>query len=439
MGQWGKKAAMLLLTAFLAISVTACGGNGTASTGNAELSANKGTADSTATAKPVKLRITWWGAQLRHDATLKVLDLYTKEHPNVTFEPEFAGWDGYWDKLNTEIAAKQAPDIIQMDATVIDQYVANNQLAELAQVNTKDMEPALLNTGKVNGKLYAIPLGNNINGMAYNKSAIEKLGLTAPKYDWTWDDYFQFGRDAQAKLGKGKKFALMDNTLNNEVYNMYQISQGKGYMITNDGKFNLDKDSFIKFMTIQSQLRKEGVVPPAEVTVANVDLDPQNDLLVNGTVLVKQLYAAMFTALDSLSPGTFAMVSVPKAQEKGGWLTPSMYWSVGSKSPNAEEAQKFIDWFINDKDAADILGTTRGVPVSSQVLDHLSPKFTDADKVGIDLLTNASSNAPSIPFTPGGWAGFGKDYSTVTEKLLFDKITPEEAYNELVEKAKQYQ
>jgi multiple sugar transport system substrate-binding protein len=72
-------------------------------------------------------------------------------------------------------------------------------------------------------------------------------------------------------------------------------------------------------------------------------------------------------------------------------------------------------------------------------LDYLTPNFSAAEKLGIDMLTKAAPGAPSIPFTPDGWVGFGKDYSTTTEKLLFDKITPEQAYSELVDKAKQYQ
>ncbi|TWD98592.1 hypothetical protein FB550_10998 [Neobacillus bataviensis] len=60
------------------------------------------------------LRVDWWGAQTRHDATKKALALYTKKHPNVHFVSEFSGWAGHWDKLGTHEAAKDAPDIIQI-------------------------------------------------------------------------------------------------------------------------------------------------------------------------------------------------------------------------------------------------------------------------------------------------------------------------------------
>jgi multiple sugar transport system substrate-binding protein len=75
---------------------------------------------------PVKLRILWWGSQARHDVTLKVLDLYTVKHPNVTFEPEYQGFDGYLDKLSTQAAAKNAPDVFQMDAAWFNDWASSN-------------------------------------------------------------------------------------------------------------------------------------------------------------------------------------------------------------------------------------------------------------------------------------------------------------------------
>ncbi|MFH5186840.1 extracellular solute-binding protein [Paenibacillus sp. TAB 01] len=104
--RWG----LLSVTALTAVSLAACGAAPKAESGSAAGGAAAGSAD-----KPVKLRIVWWGSQARHDATLKALDAYTKKHPNVTFEPEFSGFDGYADKLATQAAAKNAPDIIQIE------------------------------------------------------------------------------------------------------------------------------------------------------------------------------------------------------------------------------------------------------------------------------------------------------------------------------------
>lgn len=46
----------------------------------------------------------WWGSQARHDATLKVIDLFEKKNPNIKINGEYMGSDGYFDKLNTQVA-----------------------------------------------------------------------------------------------------------------------------------------------------------------------------------------------------------------------------------------------------------------------------------------------------------------------------------------------
>ncbi len=389
--------------------------------------------------KDVKLRIAWWGSQSRHDATIRALDAYTEKHPKITFEPEYAGFDAYFDKLATVAAARNAPDVIQMDIAYLKQYVENGQLLELTGVDTSHINPGLLESGMLDGKLYAIPLGDNVKGMAYNKVMVDKIGIKPPSDGWTWEDYFQFGRDAKAKLG-ADVYPLVDSTNSNSLYNMYQVSHGKGDVVSSDGHFNLDRDTFLEFQSTFVQLRKEGVVPPAELSVTHKKFDPQNDLMAKGVMLIQDIYAAQATSVDSMNPGNFALVTIPKGVQKGGWITPSMFWSISANSEHAEQGQQFIDWFVNDLDAGKILGTSRGIPVSSVVLDGLLPDMKDADKMALDLLEVGSVDAPLIPTNPGRWNGWlEKDYVTVTEKLMFGKTTPEEAYDELVKLAKQYQ
>ncbi|MNB80104.1 putative ABC transporter substrate-binding protein YesO [compost metagenome] len=140
--KWKRSLTVLAMTALLGTKA-ACGGNngnGNGATNKAESTSEPASTPAAATAapssEPVKLRIMWWGSQPRHEATLAALDLYTKNNPNVTFEPEYSGMDGYLDKLSTRAAAKNAPDIVQLD-----------------------------------GKQFAVPLGSVAFGMVYDQAA----------------------------------------------------------------------------------------------------------------------------------------------------------------------------------------------------------------------------------------------------------------------------
>jgi multiple sugar transport system substrate-binding protein len=390
-------------------------------------------------ASSVKLRIMWWGSQARHDATLKILDLYTKKNPNVTFETQYSGYDGYLDKLSTQAAAKNTPDIMQIDAPWLADWNARGQFADLSNgINTKDIDPKLLETGKYNGKLTAVPLGNNAWGMIYDKAALEKLGVPSLKDGWTWEEYFKLVEDIQPKLGKGQ-YVIKDGTNDGTQYAAFQLSKGKGWPITQDGKFNYDRDTWLEWTKKFAELRKKGVVPPPDVQSADKDLDPTQDMLLSGNLLFKGLHAAQVSAYDSLKPGGIGVAAMPRGVQPGGWLKATFYFCVSQDSKYKEESKKFIDWFINDPEVAEIAGTTRGVPISNKIVQLLQPKFTVGDQLTVEMINKTAVSSQT--FNPGapGWTDFGKDEKDIKDRLMFEKITPEQAYDELAKAAKKFE
>ncbi|WP_226681918.1 ABC transporter substrate-binding protein [Sutcliffiella horikoshii] len=413
-----KKWLVLLIASVLMLSLAAC-------------SASSNNANSDDNGSSGKLRIVWWGSQERHDATVKVLELYKEKNPDITFEMEYSGWDGYWDKLATQSAAKNAPDIIQMDAQFFQEYASRNQLAELDKVNTTDIDQSLVDSGKYNDKLYSIALGNNAYGLVYNKSVFEKLGVPLPEAGWTWDDLFNMAKEIQPKLEEGK-YVLRDFTYDASIYEMYQLSKGKGHLSKEDGSFNIDKETWLEWVNIFSELRELGVVTPPDVTVSEQEYDPKQDLLLNNTVLIKQSFAAQFPSYDSVQPDTYELVKAPRSEEAGGYLKPSMFWAVSEHSKNKEEAQKFIDFFINDPEAAEILGVTRGIPVSNTILDSMKENFGQSELSQLTLIEETAPDGQIFNGGPKGWGDFQNNgYRQVGEELSFGQIEPEAAYEQL--------
>jgi ABC-type glycerol-3-phosphate transport system substrate-binding protein len=430
----------------LAAALAACGSNNGSNDNNGASSASPSASQSASSAaspsgsaggEPVKLTIAWWGSQERHDATQKALQQYTTLHPNVTFESQFSGWDGYFDKLAVQNSAGNAPDIIQMDAAYVNDYVGRGLLADIGSINTADVDPSVLASGQVDGKLYAMPLGVAALGMVYDKSVVDKLGLTPPSFDWTWDDYYAFGEAAKAKLGKDK-YVFEDQSADLVDYTAYQYSMGKGYIYNDQGQLAIDKDTWIQYMTKMSELRDKGILTPADLTTTDKELDPQLDNVVNGNAIARHLFSNQVTAIDALKPNTYDYAAMPKGKEAGGWLKPSMFWSVNAKSKHTEEAKAFIDWFINDTDVAQTLGLTRGTPVSKKVVESLTPNFSEADKTSVAFLNSVTPNAQKFINDPQGWGSFKNDYKTIVEEIQFGQSTPEQAYDKLMKKADEY-
>ena len=61
------------------------------------------------------LALAWWGNPTRNKNTEAMIAAYTAANPNVKIEAQPGEFASYWDKLATQTAGGQAPDIIQMD------------------------------------------------------------------------------------------------------------------------------------------------------------------------------------------------------------------------------------------------------------------------------------------------------------------------------------
>ena len=132
-----------------------------------------------------KLQIAWWGGSDRAKRTQQVLDLFTKKYSKWSFDSSFTGFNAYWDKINTQAAGGALPDIIQMDMRYIGQFTQRSQLLDLtkyadAELNLGDFDKGQREQATINGKLYGVSLGGNIQSLLYNQSAIQQAGMQPP-------------------------------------------------------------------------------------------------------------------------------------------------------------------------------------------------------------------------------------------------------------------
>jgi ABC-type glycerol-3-phosphate transport system substrate-binding protein len=162
--------------------------------------------------------------------------------------------------------------------------------------------------------------------------------------------------------------------------------------------------------------------------------------MVKGTILIRLAFNASFGGWDSMNPGAYALVTMPKAEEAGGWLKPSLFFGVSPFSKNGEEAKRFVNWFINSEEAGEILGTSRGVPVNSKVASAIESSFSDADKAGMELYHATQQDGQKWSPGPSGWTNWiDKDWALVRDELSFGKKTPEQAFEALRKYAKEYE
>ncbi len=374
----------------------------------------------------------WWGPDPRHEATLAALDVYTGQHQNVTFKPEYMAWDAFWQKLPTLAASKSVTDVLQMDAAYIHEYVSKGVLADLTDLDLAGIvDPNVIENLKIDGKLYGIPLSQNAQGIAFNKPELEAAGVALPQPNWTWEEYFQFGRDARSKLPAGK-YGISDTSNAWDWYNWYQTGNGEKPLMSDGGKtFTLNKDLFVKYHSTLADLRKEGVVPPPDQVLAFLENDPTADPMASGVVMTRGATTGSVAALEQLMPGKVDVVNIPVGPAGGGWAQSTIFLSVSADSKNLEQAKAFARWFIADRDAGKALGLTRGVPINPEVYADLEPTLEPKDKIGKKIYDVSVERALPFYAISAGYTEWVDTYKATMEGVMFDQTSIEAAYEKL--------
>lgn len=449
-----KKKMALIMAGLMALgSLTACGGSKTSSETPAASQAASSEAGSAGTAAAdngaasgdsVNLIFSWWGNQTRNERTQAVLDMYTEQNPNVTFDGQFAEWADYWNKLATASAGHALPDIVQMDYKYLEQYVSNNLLVDLTPyiesgvIDVSNVDEGILNSGKVGDGIYAICNGINAPALLYNKTLLDENGITV-KDNMTTDEFMDLCREVYEKTGYKTNVAY-NNGDNLIEYTM----RANGEILFEKDKLGVaSPESLEAFFNYYEVGMKEGwhVDPSifAERTIGSVEQEP----LVYGTNPETMSWCAFYysnqlTAMMNAAPEgmEIGMTTWPSADPvKSDYLKPSQFFAVTVDSKNPEEAAKVLNFITNSEECNNVLLGERGVPISSVVADAIAPQMSEGDQEVIRYINEVvTPNSSTInPPAPDGASEVYDLIDKLEERLCYGEITAKEAAQELFE------
>lgn len=179
-----RKYAALLLSVLLVIvmALTACGGS------------DSGSGESSG--EPATLRLSVWGSDAEIACDQEVIDAFMEEHPDIKVELEVIN-DDYLTKVETEMLAGDAPDVIYGHPKYFQKWASQDQLLDLTEYFNNSPELTdpehyavdLYDAFTYQGKHYATINGADTFLLYYNKNLFDEAGVPYPSEDWTWDDF----------------------------------------------------------------------------------------------------------------------------------------------------------------------------------------------------------------------------------------------------------
>jgi multiple sugar transport system substrate-binding protein len=348
------------------------------------------------------MRLAWWGNAARDERTIKAVELYQSRNPGVTIETETTGWAGYWDKLNTQAAAGNLPDLIQHDYGYILQWAGRNQLKDLTPytqngtIDVSRIPETVLAAGMLDGKLYAISLGTNAFGIAYDPAVLTQAGVDFDSTTWTLEDFENIALTVYQKTGvKTLPFSDIDPKVSFDHFirqtgNSFYAADGKSLGFTDGAMLK-------EFWDVQLRLLDaDALVPPDQ---AFITVSVEEDPFSKGQSWCRFIWSSQFaaTANGANRPIELALLpSIPNAVRFGTFLKPAMFFSITANAENPDLAAKVFNFFLNDKEANDILMAERGVPVPEDVRDYLAGKVDPVNKKVFAFITLAAENSSAI-------------------------------------------
>ena len=415
------------LRAFLAtfaagalLATAACGGGDSSEDPNAK----------------VTLRFSWWGSADRAKSTQQALDVFTDKNPNITIKTSFSAFKPYFEKLATETAGGNAPDVFQMDRAYLREYADRHVLAELDRGVADQVAESVKDSGVVDEKLYAVPMGQTTFVMVYDPSAYQKAGLKAPAKGWTWQDFLANGKKLTQTSG-GKASGVTDLGWQWESFEAWLLQSGIP-LYTEDGKLGFGQADLRKYLTLINDLRTQKASTPGKVT-ATIDGSIENMPMGKRLSYTENSWDSTVASYYEVLGKPVGLAPYPTDTGKlGAYAKPSMFLSISQKTKVRAASDKLVDFLINDPEAAAILGVDRGLPPNTGNRDKVGATLTGPQKAVYEYEKSIEADlVPAPPAPPKGNSAIKDYWQQMNEEIAFGKLTVGKAADEFFTRAEQ--
>lgn len=414
---WARTVA---LGAAAALTLSACGSGDSGGAG--------GDGGETGDGGQITLRFAWWGSDTRHQATEEIIAAYEEQNPDVDIQPEPGDWSGYWDKLATQVAASDAPDIIQMDEKYIREYADRGALLDLQDVDVSDISEDTVATGETPEGRFGIATGINAIVIMANPQIFEAAGVEMPDdQSWTWQDY----GDIAAEIDQNSEFYGATTPNEPSGLEVWLRQQGKD-LINESGELAFESADLEQYFQLQLDLLKQGALPQPSILSEDQNTGPDQSLTGTGQVAMGHWWTNQIASLSETSGADLVPLRMPQTEGTdtghGLYYKSSMFMSGNANTEHPDVVQDFIDFMINSEEAGMINLADRGLPASQTVRDAVVPELGEADQRAAEFLQDIEDElGDAKPIPPLGYSAIQEILMRYEMEVFFERQTPAEA------------
>ena len=296
---------------------------------------------------------------------------------------------------------------------------------------------------KFDDKLVGLPTGVNTNVLFYNEDTFKQKDIDLSD-GITWSELTELG----AKLHEEDPNFYLLNVEQTNINLMLQsyLQQITGqYIFDNEYNRTFTEEQLTNGFEMVVDWLDRGVVEPVESSSIYLNRWYENPKWVGGSLGMAQLWMASRSTLTvngAVNVGIAPMIRGDEgAVGTGIMIRPSLVCTIPTSCKHPEEAAEFLNWLLNDPEAAKIQGQVRGVPASEVARQTLLNNGTLTEDTYNILASATEAGAMVIPNLPTG--DMEQIWLDVIQQVEYKALTPAEGaatliqqYDALLEKLK---
>ena len=347
----------------------------------------------------------------------KVAERFEAANPDVDIQFIYAPHDAYNEKFSAAVMAKQLPDVMELDAPFLANYVWSGYLQPIKPLIDKDLLDDMTESNIAQGTypidkdLYAIGLTDSSVVLYGNKKYLEAIGARIPKSvddAWTREE-FETYLEKLSKLD-GVKWPI--DTFRGYGIKTEWITYAYGPILQSAGcdlidrkawksEGTLDSDACVDALAMMQKWVKNGWVVPQSAGTNQFFAEGNPAALALGGHWVYAEAAA--TMKDNI-----VVLPLPKFGAKGASPNGTWIWAITKTSKHPDIAAKFISFLLKDKEYRAYVASQSGYPGLKSFAAE-SPLYANGGPMAI-AFEQASKTAVSRPPHPA--------YPTITSAFM---------------------
>jgi multiple sugar transport system substrate-binding protein len=349
---------------------------------------------------------------------------FEAEHPSINVEYETLAFGDYFTKLQTVVAAGQAPDAFELNYENFVTYAERGALYDLTPLLSADgsFDPAIYNQTALaafthDGKQYGLVESFSNVVLFYNKDLFDAAGVAYPTADWTWEDELAA---AQKLTGNGVwgTFAPI------QFWEFYKTIAQNGGSILSEDKTAVTIDSPENVETLTWMIDK---IATHKVTPSDIDMAGQSseDLFKAGKIAM--LRTGIWLLGDFVENADFnwdIALEPGKTQKAHHFFANGVALAANSDHP--QEAYEWIKFLTSAKPAVEIrIAAGWELPALTDptyIQGYLDQPQPESREVVFEALDSAV-----VPPVIGNWNQLTDAVGKELEAAKLGQKTPEQA------------